>query len=85
MKIHEYQAKKIFHALGCRDFARIDFRMDAGGQLYFIEINPLPGLAPHYSDYPMLAEFCGVEYEDLVLRILRAGAKRCGVDLEKRR
>ena len=81
----ERQAKKIFRALGCRDLARIDFRMDAGGQLYFIEINPLPGLAPHYSDYPMLAEFCGVEYEDLVLRILRAGAKRCGVDLEKRR
>ena len=74
-------SKKIFLALGCRDFARVDFRLDESGKLYFIEINPLPGLAPHYSDYPMLAEFCGVEYDDLVGRVLRAGAARSGVSL----
>ena len=74
-------SKKIFLALGCRDFARVDFRLDETGKLYFIEINPLPGLAPHYSDYPMLAEFCGVEYDDLVGSVLRAGAARSGVCL----
>ncbi len=74
-------SKKIFLALGCRDFARVDFRLDEAGKLYFIEINPLPGLAPHYSDYPMLAEFCGVEYDDLVGSVLRAGAARSGVSL----
>jgi len=74
-------SKKVFLALGCRDFARIDFRLDETGKLYFIEINPLPGLAPHYSDYPMLAEFCGVEYDDLVGSVLRAGAARSGVCL----
>ena len=74
-------SKKIFLALGCRDFARVDFRLDETGKLYFIEINPLPGLAPHYSDYPMLAEFCGVEYNDLVGSVLRAGAARSGVSL----
>ena len=74
-------SKKIFLALGCRDFARVDFRLDEAGQLYFIEINPLPGLAPHYSDYPMLAEFCGMEYDELVGSVLRTGAARSGVCL----
>ena len=74
-------AKKIFLLLGCRDFARVDFRMDDASRVYFIEINPLPGLAPHYSDYPMLAEFCGVKHEDLVYSVLRTGADRTGVAL----
>lgn len=70
-----------YRALGCCDFARVDFRMDGDGKIYFIEINPLPGMAPGYSDYPMLAEFCGVPYNELVLSVLRAGAARCGVAL----
>ena len=74
-------AKKVFLALRCRDLGRVDFRVDASERVYFIEINPLPGLAPHYSDYPMLAEFCGVSHEDLVYDILRAGAERTGVSL----
>ena len=74
-------AKKIFLTLGCRDLARVDFRLDDNGAINFIEINPLPGLAPHYSDYPMLAEFCGVPHEDLVYQILRAGATRAGIAL----
>jgi len=76
-------SKKIFSALGCRDFARIDFRLDGDGHIYFIEINPLPGLAPGYSDYPMLAEFCGTPYDELVASVLRAGAAREGVSLER--
>ena len=74
-------SKKIFSALNCRDFARVDFRADETGKLYFIEINPLPGLAPHYSDYPMLAEFCGVSHEELVGAVLKAGAVRAGLRL----
>ncbi|HBD86189.1 MAG TPA: D-alanine--D-alanine ligase [Clostridiales bacterium] len=74
-------AMRAYNALGCRDFARVDFRMDADGRLYFIEINPLPALAPGYSDFPMLAEACGVAYDELVLSVLRAGAARCGVAL----
>ena len=72
-------ARRVFQALGCRDSARIDFRLGKDGKLYFIEINPLPGLTPGYSDYPMLAEFCGVSYGELVRGILRAGAARCGL------
>jgi D-alanine-D-alanine ligase len=72
-------ARRVYDALGCRDCARIDFRLGQDGRLYFIEVNPLPGLAPGYSDYPMLAEFCGVRYGELVRGILRAAAARCGL------
>ncbi len=77
-------SKLIFRALGCRDFSRIDYRLSNDGQLYFIEINPLPGLAPNYSDYPMLAEFCGVEYGSLVRSVLKAALKRYGMAYEIR-
>lgn len=73
------QAKKIFNVLGCRDFARIDFRLDSNEEIYFIEINPLPGLAYGYSDYPMLASFCGMDYQHLIRNILKAGALRYGI------
>lgn len=69
-------SKKIFQALSCKDFARIDFRVTKEGKVSFIEINPLPGLAPNYSDYPMLAEFCGVSYDTLVVNILKEALKR---------
>lgn len=75
-------ARRIYDALGCRDFTRIDFRIGKDGYIYFIEINPLPGLAPGYSDYPMLAEFCGISYDTLVINILNAAAKRCGIKLQ---
>lgn len=74
-------ALRIFNALGCRDCARVDFRMADDGLIYFIEINPLPGLAPGYSDYPMLAEFSGISYGELIVGILRAAAIRCGLAL----
>ncbi|MEA5060362.1 MAG: ATP-grasp domain-containing protein [Candidatus Pelethousia sp.] len=75
-------AKKIFLALNCQDFCRIDFRLSEDGRdVYFIEANPLPGLAPDYSDYPMLAGFCGVPYDELIARILRAAIGRTGASL----
>ena len=72
-------ALKIYELLACKDCARIDFRMDRQGRIFFIEINPLPGLAPGYSDYPMLAEFCGVSYNKLIRGILNSALKRYGM------
>lgn len=71
-------ALKVFNALECKDFARVDFRTDKNGEPYFIEINPLPGLAPSYSDFPMLAEFCGLDYEAIVMKVLDSTLKRLG-------
>ena len=52
----ERAAREVFTALGCRDVARIDFRIDAEGRIYFIECNPLPGLSPGWSDLVLIAQ-----------------------------
>lgn len=69
-------ARRIYSILGCKDFARLDFRLSNDGEVYFIEINPLPGLAPGYSDYPMIAQFTGIEYDRLIGMILNSALKR---------
>lgn len=74
-KIRE-TAAEIFKILECRDFARMDFRMSEDGEIHFIEINPLPGLAPGYSDFPMIAGFTGIDYDTLIRMILNSALKR---------
>jgi D-alanine-D-alanine ligase len=66
---------KIFKILGCRDFARIDFRLDNDGNPYFLEINPLPGLGNH-SDLVLMAAMLGIRHKELIQRILTAALKR---------
>jgi D-alanine-D-alanine ligase len=68
-----------YHALGCRDLARVDLRCDAAGEPCFIEINPLPGLHPTYSDLPILAARVGTPYADLLGRIVETTARRWGL------
>lgn len=70
-------AVKAFGAIGCRDLARVDFRMRDGVPV-FLEINPLPGLSPDYGDLPMLSRGVGVSYEQLMGRILDTAFRRCG-------
>jgi D-alanine-D-alanine ligase len=68
-----------YAALGCRDLARIDLRCDAHGEPHFLEINPLPGLHPTYSDLPILASRAGISYVDLVSQVVAAAAQRWGL------
>jgi D-alanine-D-alanine ligase len=72
----EKAARECFVALGCRDVARIDFRMNAEGHLYFIETNPLPGLAPGWSDLVLIAQAAGIEYRALIGEILSFAIRR---------
>ena len=69
-------AGTLYKALGCRDLARVDFRMDADGKPCFLEINPLPGLSPGYSDYVIAAEALGIGYEALIGRIAESALDR---------
>ena len=64
--------------LGCRDLARIDFRVRAGVP-YFIEANPLPGLAPVSSDLVILAQGYGISHADLIRQIFRSSLARLGL------
>ena len=75
MKI-THAAETVYRALDCRDFARVDFRLSPAGRPCFIEINPLPGLAPEYSDFPMIAGFCGMGYAELIHKILNSALSR---------
>jgi D-alanine-D-alanine ligase len=66
---------RAFKVLGCRDFARLDFRISQQGIPYFLEINPLPGLG-NYSDLVFIAIKQGRSYESLVQAILGAALER---------
>ncbi len=55
-----------WRALRCRDGGRIDVRADAAGIANFIEVNPLAGLRPHYSDLCFIADFKGLTYVELI-------------------
>ena len=60
----------VFRAVGARDFGRADFLLDDEGGLWFLEINPLPGLSPFYGVLPVLAEAAGYAHEELIGRIM---------------
>jgi len=70
-----------FKTLGCRDFARMDFRVDAKGTPYFLEINPLPGLGD-YSDLVIMALKLGWTYEALIGAVLDAALGRYSLCLQ---
>jgi D-alanine-D-alanine ligase len=67
--------------LGCRDVARVDFRLDRhdNDQPYILEINPLPGLNPRISDLVIEARAEGATYAELINSILLHGAARHGL------
>jgi D-alanine-D-alanine ligase len=69
-------ARDVFQGLGCRDVARIDFRMDEAGKIYFIECNPLPGLTPGWSDLCLIAQAAGMDYRTLVGEIMSGAIRR---------
>ncbi len=79
----EQSARAAFVALGCRDVARIDFRV-RDGIPYFLEANPLPGLAPDWSDLVILANGYGITHADLIRKILHAALARVGPDSRTR-
>lgn len=66
-----------YRLLGCRDVARLDFRLDAGGRPCFLECNPLPGLNPDTSDIVILSA-PSLAYRDLVRGVFREAALRHG-------
>jgi D-alanine-D-alanine ligase len=71
----ETSARTVFHELGCRDVARIDFRV-RDGIPYFLEVNPLPGLNPEDSDLVILSRFLNWPYERLVGSIVDTALAR---------
>jgi D-alanine-D-alanine ligase len=71
-----------FHGLGCRDWARVDLRMDQDGIPFVLEVNPLPGILPdpkQNSCYPKAARAAGLDYPSMILAVLEAALIRLGI------
>jgi D-alanine-D-alanine ligase len=65
-----------WRVLGCRDGGRVDLRADANGRLHFLEVNPLAGLRPGYSDLCINCAMHGVSYEALIGAIMDSAVER---------
>ena len=63
-------ALKIYKTIGCRHYARVDFRLNKDGKHYFLEINTLPGFTP-ISMYPKLWAASGLDYSTLIDRLIQ--------------
>jgi len=73
-----------YRLLRCRDWARIDLRCDDRGVPHVLEVNPLPGIHPDpamNSCLPKAARAAGLDYSEMILSVLRAGAARHGLVL----
>ena len=80
----ERVALRAYHVLGCRDWSRIDVRLDAAGEPNVVEVNPLPGILPNPEEnscFPKAARVAGLNYDELIQACLRAAAEREGVRL----
>ena len=69
-------------ATECRDYARMDYRIDEGGNAYLLEVNYNPGIGPNThglnNTFTMMASFMGFSFEDLVEQIVLIAARRYG-------
>jgi len=75
-----------YAALGCRDWSRIDVRLDARGEPNLVEVNPLPGILPDPADnscFPKAARAAGMSYDELIQSCLKLAAARQGVPIER--
>lgn len=68
-----------YNVLRCKDWSRIDIRLDKKGTPNVIEINPLPGIMPdpnENSSFPKAARVAGINYNELIQRVLFEACKR---------
>jgi D-alanine-D-alanine ligase len=65
-----------WRCLRCRDGGRVDIRYDAEGKANFIEVNPLAGLRPGYSDMWFIADREGLSYAQLIGKFMDSFLKR---------
>ena len=68
-------AIRAFKAIDCSGLARVDFFMRPGGIVLINEINTMPGFTP-ISMYPKLWATAGIDYGDLIDRLIQLGLER---------
>ncbi|MGH6816577.1 MAG: methyltransferase domain-containing protein [Hyphomicrobiaceae bacterium] len=69
---------RLFERLGCRDYARFDYRADAKGEMKLLEVNPNAGWCWD-GKLNIMAGFGGTRYSELLNQILTAAVERLGI------
>lgn len=72
-------ALRTFRAVECRDFGRVDFRVDKQGTPYVLEINPLPSLSTE-DVFMFVAKTKGWTHHQIIAKILETAVARCGLN-----
>jgi D-alanine-D-alanine ligase len=76
-------ALRAYRALRCKDWCRIDLRLDKEGKPYILELNPIPGILPDprcNSCLPKAAYTLGWDYKKLINTVLNMACKRYGLN-----
>ncbi len=71
-----------FSVLRCRDWCRIDVRLDTNGNPNIIELNPLPGILPNPEEnscFPKAARAAGISYDEMINKVLDASFLRLDI------
>jgi D-alanine-D-alanine ligase len=66
---------KLFERVGCRDYARFDWRLDANGTPRLLEINPNPGWCWD-GHLAKMAKLDNITYADMLAKIIEAAIQR---------
>ena len=79
----EHYTRIAYTATECRDYARMDYRLDNTGNIFLLEVNYNPGIGPNNhglnNTLTMMASFTGLSFDDFVERIVLIAAKRYGL------
>ena len=78
-KLIKDAALRTYNVLKCRDWSRVDIRLDKNGTPNVIEINPLPGIMPdpnENSSFPKAARAAGINYNEMIQRVLFEACNR---------
>lgn len=73
---------KAYRVLRCRDWCRIDVRLDSAGAPHILELNPLPGILPRPEEnscFPLAARVAGMSYNQLINTVLDLACQRYGL------
>ena len=75
----EFVCRETYRVLRCRDWCRIDIRLDEQDRPNVLELNPLPGILPNpveHSCFPQAARAAGMNYNTMINAVLNAGINR---------
>ncbi len=79
-RLQELTVKALI-ATDCRDYARVDYRLDGDGSPFLLEVNYNPGIGPNThglnNTLTMMASFNGLSFEDLIEQVICIALERC--------